>query len=188
MTTTHRSRTGTYPEEGIKAPCVVAAIANVTLSGEQTVNSVACVAGDRVLTTAQTDTTENGIWLCAVGAWERPTDWSDANDVASGITIPVATGTIYQATFTGSFVAGTTSVTIAELMATANGLTPNTSYHIITVGNTDSGTHGSAFNKTRVYVNGVRLYDGDWTEVGDHIVLASAVTGSQAEVIVETFN
>jgi len=117
MTTTHRSRTGTYPEEGIKAPCVVAAVINITLSGEQTVNSVACVAADRVLTTAQTDPTENGIWVCAVGAWSRSSDWSDARDVASGILITVP-GATYQATFTGDFVAGTTSITITKISST----------------------------------------------------------------------
>ncbi len=114
MTTTHRSRTGTYPEEGIKAPCVVAAIANITLSGEQTVNSVACVAADRVLTTAQTDPTENGIWVVDTGAWTRAPDWSDARDVTSGILITVP-GAVYQATFTGDFVAGTTAVTMTDV-------------------------------------------------------------------------
>lgn len=113
MATTHTSRTGTFPEEGIKAPCVVAALTNITLSGEQTVNTVACVAGDRVLLTAQTDATENGIWVVATGAWSRPSDWSDARDVSSGILIPVPRY-LYQATFTGDFIAGTTSVTITS--------------------------------------------------------------------------
>ena len=117
MATTHTSRTGTFPEEGIKAPCVVAAIANITLSGEQTINSVACVAGDRVLPTAQTDSTENGIWVCAVGAWERSSDWSDARDVVSGICLTVP-GATYQATFTGDFTAGTTAITITKISST----------------------------------------------------------------------
>lgn len=114
MATTHTSRTGTFPEEGIKAPCVVAAIANITLSGEQTVNTVACVAGDRVLTTAQTDTTENAILVCATGAWARASDWEDARDVTSGVCIPTP-GYLYQATFTGDFVAGTTAVTMTDV-------------------------------------------------------------------------
>lgn len=119
MATTHTSRTGTFPEEGIKAPCVVAATTNITLSGEQTVNSVACVAGDRVLPTAQTDPTENAIWVVATGAWERASDWSDARDVVSGIYIPVPDG-LYQATFTGDFVAGTTAITITDMFLTSS--------------------------------------------------------------------
>jgi len=114
MATTHTSRTGTFPEEGIKAPCVVTAIANITLSGEQTVNSVACVTGNRVLTTAQTDTTENGIWVVGTGAWTRASDWSDARDVTSGMLISTP-GYVYQATFTGDFVAGTTTVTMTDV-------------------------------------------------------------------------
>lgn len=114
MATTHTSRTGTFPEEGIKAPCVVAAIANITLSGEQTINSVACVAGDRVVPTAQTNPAENGIWVCATGAWARASDWSDARDVVSGICIPTP-GSLYQATFTGDFTAGTTAVTMTDV-------------------------------------------------------------------------
>lgn len=120
MTTTHTSRTGTYPEEGIKAPCVVAAIANVaSLSGEQTINTVACVADDRVLLTAQTDATENGIWVVATGAWSRPSDWSDARDVSTGVCIPTP-GYLYQATFTGDFVAGTSSITMTDISSAAS--------------------------------------------------------------------
>lgn len=118
MTTTHTSRTGTFPEEGIKAPCVVAAIANITLSGEQTVNTVACVAGDRVLLTAQSSSTENGIWVCATGAWAMASDWEDARDVTSGVCIPTP-GYLYQATFTGDFVAGTTAVTMTDISSSA---------------------------------------------------------------------
>lgn len=133
MATTHTSRTGTYPEEGIKAPCVVAALTNITLSGEQTINSVACVAGDRVLTTAQTDTTENGIWICAVGSWERSSDWSDARDVTSGVIVPEPHSKItYMATFTGDFVAGTTAVTFT-LLATAADFEPTIEYTIGTL-------------------------------------------------------
>ena len=62
------SRLGTSPEEGIKAPVVVATIANITLSGEQTINSVAVVAGDRVLVMNQTDPVENGIYVAATTA------------------------------------------------------------------------------------------------------------------------
>lgn len=45
---------------GMKAPCVVDSTVNLTLSGVQTVNSIAVVDGDRVLVNGQTDDTENG--------------------------------------------------------------------------------------------------------------------------------
>lgn len=115
MATTHTSRTGTFPEEGIKAPCKVSASANITLSGEQTIGATAVVAGDRVLTRAQTNAAENGIWDVAVGAWTRASDWENARDVSSGIMVIDAANTmLYQAVFTGDFVAGTTEVTFSQ--------------------------------------------------------------------------
>ncbi|MES9841238.1 MAG: hypothetical protein ABW134_11850 [Candidatus Thiodiazotropha endolucinida] len=117
MTTSYTNRLGTSPEEGTKAPCVTVSDANITLSGEQTVNSVAVVAGDRVLVGAQTDPTENGIYDAAAGQWTRATDFNLAEDVTSGVIIPVPSG-LYKASFTGSFVPGTTSVTIEEYLFT----------------------------------------------------------------------
>lgn len=122
MTGTFTSRTGTFPEEGIKAPCVVSTSADITLSGEQTIGSTSVVAGNRVLVRSQTETTENGIWLCAVGAWTRPTDWDSGNDVASGmIATDAANAKIYIASFTGSFTAGTTPVTFTQMEVSGAG-------------------------------------------------------------------
>jgi hypothetical protein len=47
---------------------------NITLSGAQTIDGVAVVAGDRVLVKAQTAPAENGIYIAATGAWARSTD------------------------------------------------------------------------------------------------------------------
>ena len=119
MTTSFISRLGTSPEEGVKAPCKVASTSNITLSGEQTVASVALVAGDRCLVAAQTDASENGIWSVSAGAWERPTDWNDAQDVVSGVLIPVEdTSIVYQATFTGTFSVDVTEVTVSSVEVT----------------------------------------------------------------------
>lgn len=46
------------------------ALANVTLSGEQTIEGV-LTSGSVVLVTAQTDASENGFYLTAAGAWSR---------------------------------------------------------------------------------------------------------------------
>ncbi len=51
-----------------------ATTANITLSGTQTVDGVALVAGDRVLVKDQTTATQNGIYVVAAGAWSRATD------------------------------------------------------------------------------------------------------------------
>lgn len=116
--TSFQNRLGFAPAEAIKAPCAVVAIANVTLSGEQTINTVAVTAGDRVLVTAQDTTTEHGIWNVAVSSWTRATDWNDAQDVVNGQLASVPGG-IYQASFTGDYTPDTTVVTFAQIFGTS---------------------------------------------------------------------
>lgn len=64
---------------------------NITLSGEQTVDGVALVAGDRVLVKNQTDATENGIYVVAAGAWARSTD-ADSGTELDGAAVYVQQG------------------------------------------------------------------------------------------------
>lgn len=87
MTTSFTTRLGNAPEEGVKAPVITSSAVNLTLSGEQTVNSVAVTAGQRVLVRNNTDTTENGIYDAAVSAWTRAKDFNNANDVVSGVLV-----------------------------------------------------------------------------------------------------
>lgn len=121
MTTSYEGRLGTAPEEAIKAPCVVAATTNITLSGEQTINGVAVVAGDRVLVTGQTTASENGIYDVSASTWTRSTDWNDAQDVVKGQLVSVPNA-IYVAAFSGSFIPGTTSVAFSALGSLPNNL------------------------------------------------------------------
>jgi hypothetical protein len=60
-----------------------ATVANITLSGAQTVDSVAVVAGDRVLVKNQTNPAENGIHTVAAGAWVRAADANTWNELTS---------------------------------------------------------------------------------------------------------
>jgi len=57
-----------------KDSVVVATTANITLSGTQTIDGIAVVAGNRVLVKNQTTTSQNGIYACAAGAWARTSD------------------------------------------------------------------------------------------------------------------
>lgn len=68
------------------------ATTNLTLSGTQTVDGVALVAGDRVLADAQTTATEDGIYVVAAGAWSRATDLPTGTN-ASGYAVTVTEGT-----------------------------------------------------------------------------------------------
>jgi len=57
-----------------KNPALCATTANITLSGLQTIDGVAVTAGVRVLVKNQTNTSQNGIYAAATGAWTRTTD------------------------------------------------------------------------------------------------------------------
>ena len=84
----------------VKAPCRVAALTNITLAGEQTVNSVAVVEGDRVLATAQTNLVDNGIYKVSTGDWTRALDFDGNRDVVQGTIVPVVDGAGTEDLFT----------------------------------------------------------------------------------------
>lgn len=116
MGTSYRTRLGTSPEEGIKAPCVAATTANISLTGEQTIDGVAVVADDRVLVKDQTASTDNGIYVAAAGTWSRSTDWNHNEDMVSGMLANVTGGTLndklWEISFSGDHSLGTTIYTI----------------------------------------------------------------------------
>jgi hypothetical protein len=58
-----------------------ATVADITLSGEQTIDGVAVVAGDRVLVKDQSLGEENGIYVAAAGAWARASDANVASEL-----------------------------------------------------------------------------------------------------------
>lgn len=53
-----------------------------SLSGPQTIDTVSLVAGDRVLLTNQTTSTQDGIYVVAAGAWTRASDYAIGAAVA----------------------------------------------------------------------------------------------------------
>lgn len=71
----------------------VGTTANVALSGTQTIDGVAVVAGNRVLAKNQTTASQNGIYVVAAGAWARATDADSATDI-EGMAVFVEEGTL----------------------------------------------------------------------------------------------
>lgn len=62
----------------------VATTANITLSGTQTIDGVSVVADDRVLVKDQSSGAENGIYVCAAGAWSRAADMDAQAEFEAG--------------------------------------------------------------------------------------------------------
>jgi hypothetical protein len=98
----------------------VATTANITLSGTQTIDSVAVIAGDRVLVKDQSTPANNGIYVVAAGAWSRATDFDDATEVTAAAAIPVEAGTtngdaVFILTTDGAITVGSTSLAFSRL-------------------------------------------------------------------------
>jgi len=107
----------------VKAPCRVVTTANITLSGEQTINSVAVVAGDRVLVKDQITASENGIYDVSTSAWTRSPDFDGNRDVTRGTLVLVVGGLFYELTTANPITIGTTNLTFVISSASATDAT-----------------------------------------------------------------
>ena len=103
----------------------ITTIINILLTGEQTIDGVAVVAGDRVLVKNQTDGIENGLYIVSTGTWYRTIDLPTGAD-AVGVAVFVTEGDTYADNIfvctddTGSDIVGTDSLTFATLTANAS--------------------------------------------------------------------
>ena len=70
-----------------------AAAGNRTLSGTQTIDDVALIAGDRVLIKDQTNKAENGIYVVDASTWSRAEDADSSGEFNSGMFVFVEEGT-----------------------------------------------------------------------------------------------
>lgn len=125
-------RFGLSSSVAIKAPVACATTANLTLSGEQTIDGV-LTAGSRVLVKNQTSGVDNGIYLSDSGTWEREPDCDGARDLVRGSAIHVIGGTLgagwWECSTTGTIVVGTTSIAFTQISS----LSSQTSFTTISV-------------------------------------------------------
>ena len=77
----------------IKSPVKYATTANITLSGEQSIDGTA-TSTSRVLVKNQTTSSQNGIYVTATGAWARSTDMSTGSTIEGGTMVYVTDGTV----------------------------------------------------------------------------------------------
>jgi hypothetical protein len=111
---------GLRSSAAIKGPVRAVAETNITLSGEQTVDTEACVEEDRVICIGQTDATENGIYVVSTGEWQRAADFNRTDDVVTGTWTYVwggtLAGTVYVVTNETDITIGTTEITFSTLL------------------------------------------------------------------------
>ena len=119
MTSTFNGRVdGITTSVAIKAPVACTTTANVTLSGEQTLDGVT-TSEDRVLVKDQTDASENGIYVSSASDWSRASDFDGNRDIVTGTVVRVLNGTTYGSTYwevttTGSITIGTTDLAFGQ--------------------------------------------------------------------------
>lgn len=69
-----------------KAQVVAATTGNISLTGEQTIDGVAALNGDRVLVKDQSFAPDNGIYVVSTGAWSRSSDADSFSKLSGAIT------------------------------------------------------------------------------------------------------
>lgn len=143
----------------VKAPVKVMTTADITLSGEQTIDTVSVVTDDRVLVANQDTASENGIYKADSGAWARAADFDGVRDVRNGTMVLVTDGgsgtdnLIYRTIGTDPIDVGTDSITFATFgVAGATGA---------------AGTNGAAGHWTATPPSAITLADGDEFTVYD---------------------
>lgn len=146
----------------VKASVVAATTANITLSGTQTIDDIALVAGDRVLVKNQTTTSANGIYTVAAGAWTRTTDADTWNELVSAFVF-VEKGTVngntgWVCTIDAGGTLGSTAVAFSQFSGSGTytagtGLTLTGTVFSISNTAVTAGSYGSASNTLVATVN-----------------------------------
>ncbi len=101
-----------------KASCRAATTANITLSGTQTIDGVAVIAGERVLVKNQSSAADNGIYVAAASTWSRAADANTWDELVAAFTF-IENGTDngnngYICTIAPGGTLGVTAVTWAQ--------------------------------------------------------------------------
>ena len=113
---------GLVANAGIKHPCLAATTADITLSGEQTLDGVAVVTGNRVLVKDQTNQVENGLYEVDSSTWTRAKDSNGAYDLVKGTLVWVYGGStqngFYYVTSADVITVGTDAITWAAASST----------------------------------------------------------------------
>lgn len=144
-----------------KASCVAGTTANITLSGTQTIDGIAIVAGDRVLVKNQTLPAENGIYVASASAWARSSDMNTWAEVVSAYSF-IETGTTladtgWVVTSDAGGTLGTTAITWTQFSSAGSftagtGLTLTGGQFSITNTAVTAGTYGNVNGtQTAVY-------------------------------------
>jgi len=155
-------------------PVRAASTGSITLSGLQTIDGVALVAGDRFLVKDQSNQRQNGIYVVATGAWERASDANTSADLRAGSYVFVTSGTNNG---TRGFMldndavqVGITPLTFSAFTVQANRTNPFTPANVL----------GSVVAATtaNIALQGLPVIDGIQVAAGDRVLVKNQVDPS----------
>lgn len=190
------------PDAWTKRSVRVATTANITLSGTQTIDGIAVVAGDRVLVKDQSTASQNGIYIVAAGTWSRSAD-ADTISKLAGSVVAVDSGTTngglrFDTDLKSTDTLGTTNVVFSRIVDTAytipvsQGGTGSTTLTGILVGNGSSAVSavaGSANQLLRRNAGNTayEFFTPTYLTANQTITLSGAVTGSGSTSITTSY-
>jgi hypothetical protein len=186
--------TGLDAKQSVKA----ASTGNLSLTGTQTVDTIALVAGDRVLVKDQTTASANGIYVVASGAWTRAVDmdaWTEVPGaytwVEQGGSVNADSGWVCTADQGGTL--GTTSITWSKFSSAPSsqvGYYSNAATHgagtTITIAQTTHGLRASRGIHVQVQDNTtgtVELPDVSVAAGGDVTVTYAASVAANSKLV-----
>lgn len=143
-----------------KQPVRTATTANITLSGNQTIDTVAVTAGDRVLVKDQTDDYENGIYIVGT-PWTRSPDANTWDELVSAMVFVESGGQAGAAFYCPIQPGGTLGVTaitwsnfsVAGTYFAGTGLSLAANTFSITNTGVSANTYGSASAVPTIAIN-----------------------------------
>ena len=189
----HYNRVTVTPP-ALGTPCRAATTANISLSGLQTIDGIALIAGDRVLTKNQTTATQNGIYTVASGSWTRATDNDTGTELQNRIFFQVTSGTVnagYYAAIqnTGTITIGTTAIIYDMILSPV--LLESQTVYFLRFKNFPTGSVWYATNTfgspilpklattANITLSGLQTIDGVLTVYGDLVLVKNQTVPSE---------
>jgi len=180
-----RPRQSQLRDSDYKNSCRVVTVSDITLSGgaPTTVDGVNLQVSDRILVTAQTDASENGVYLVNTvgsgsdGTWQRSLDFNSNAVVTSGALVPITEGisyanTLWRLTTADPITINTTNLTFVNNILTdvVQDTTPqlggNLDGQAFNITTTGTGTFGTMTDGTVSFTSGNINTDPTATTVG----------------------
>lgn len=158
---------GLDPKASVKA----ATTGPITLSGEQTIDSVSIVAGDRVLVKDQSPQTTNGIYVASASGWSRATDMDAASEFP-GAYVFVEQGT---ANADKGFVCTNDSVSLGSTAITFVQFSGNGAYQSVLNGTGYVRMTGTTVSYVTGTASEILAADGSKITAGTNITISGGV-------------